>query len=199
MWLVADMVSLCRSCVWEPHDSAAGPGKLYLALEIEGTPPIEAFADGWDTLAHKIWKELQPHFSFQQVFTKQREIQWKKFIDSLPWNGIRDREGMAPPFDLEANHVESPIQEQPREIQEMMAGVGEDQHGHPRLNYQNGRDMLQYPRAVSFVSYNDVKLDGSKRQPKKRTRPSKTRIALLAREWTMGPPHFYSVLLYVLL
>lgn len=52
----------------------------------------------------------------------------------------------------------------------MISTAGEDEHGHPRLGYDRGQDIMTYPRAKSTVAYNNHRLDGSKKVPKKRKR-----------------------------
>ena len=72
------------------------------------------------------------------------------------------------------------------QVQGMIATAGEDENGHPRLAYERGRDLLTYPRAQSKVSYNNHRLDGSRRTAKKRRREGEWPFYELCRSSSIG-------------
>jgi hypothetical protein len=148
---------------------------LYLSHLLEGSPAVEDFAEDWQTKVKEIWDGLRQRYSWH-VFTEDRVAAWDKFMGTLPWDGSASiPDSMVPLFGLapfQPLTSSSNAESDAVEVQHMIAGVGEDEKGHPRMYFHQGQDCLHYPRAVSTVAYNDLRLDGTKRQPKKRKRES---------------------------
>jgi hypothetical protein len=140
---------------------------------IRGQPLVEAFQDDWTQAAHKIWNGLKGCYQSWHVFTKARVNSWEAFMNALPWDGQVTRSKI-PSFCMipspEPQELIRPVEEQEvdHQVDDMIATAGEDEFGHPRLAYEKGQDLLAYPRVQSTVAYNKLRLDGTKRQGKKR-------------------------------
>ena len=100
-------------------------------------------------------------------------------MKALPWQGLHSiPQHKIPPFDLASTPLPQQVpsstsSEDPsvtKSVEEMMASAGYDEHSHPRLGYDQGKDLMTYPRAKSTVAYNKQCLDGSFKIPKKRKR-----------------------------
>lgn len=169
--------------MWEPNDSAIGPGKLYLAKEITGEPSYEEFGpiisdDGnpvpraWTSKLLKAWASIQEHFS-GALFTQEVTDEWEAFFGRFPWNGLRDLPPQClPPFKIPRFGSDNPSQlsSLPHNVSHILESVGVDAQGRERVHQREGRDTLFYPRVVSSVTYNSLHLDLEKHRPKKRKR-----------------------------
>jgi hypothetical protein len=72
------------ACPWEPHDSAVGPGILYMAKEVVGEPQYVEFGPEvpqgggapverpWAQELRAVWGDLQEHYP-DQSFTDERQ------------------------------------------------------------------------------------------------------------------------------
>lgn len=167
-------------CVWEPNDSAVGPGKLYLAQEVTGKPSYEDFgpvtgedgqpvAKSWALKMKMAWASIQEHFS-GALFTQEVRDEWETFFRHFPWNGLSDLpDRFLPPFKIPRFFNGSASEPSvPRDVSNILDSVGLDAHGRERVHQRDGRDTLLYPRVGSKVTYNDLHLDMTKHRPKKR-------------------------------
>lgn len=171
------------ACPWEPRDSAIGPGKLFLNGVIEGGPEyaefgpdeLDAFGEPvpklWMINLRGTWKEIQDHYS-DQGFTADRIMEWDQFFSAYPWDGLKDLS-----LELRPPYRDPVFQDGPsdshasEEVKAMLSTAGQDPQGRPRLFYSvDGRDLMDYPRVMSRVTYGNTYLDGTSHMPKKRKR-----------------------------
>lgn len=170
------------TCPWEPDDSAVGPGVLYLAAQVVDEPRYVEFGpegcdqEGnliekpWAAELRDVWGDLQEHYA-DATFTEQRQLSIESFFRGFPWGGLRDLPvGFRQPFHLPVfgeRHVDDPLDDS---LQRVVDSVGLDSQGTMRIGFANGKDILEYPLAISRPTFGrgNTFLDGTRRAPRQR-------------------------------
>ena len=173
-------------CPWEPHDSATGPGILYLAAEVTGEPTYVEFgpeaSDGeesqlvekpWSLELKDVWGEIQEHYA-DRAFTEERQQSIERFFRSFPWGGLSQLHPFyRPPFCMPVFQEggEEPAALDPAQ-QLALDSVGPDPEGNMRLGFAEGRDVMDYSLAMSRPTFGkaELYLDGTKRVARQRKR-----------------------------